>query len=455
MKIKFEKKYVEIGIISFCVIAAAILFYYFLFHHTALFNGIGKVFTVISPIIYGFVLAFLMTPILNFFENKVIKVLFVKWKIDITKKKKLIRAVALMITIVVVIAMVYGFFAMIIPKLQESIISIVNQFDTYINNFEKWINKFLSNNPELYTAFNDFMDKYSGEFTKFLNDNVLNKIDVVLKSVSLSLIGILKALWNLVIGFIISIYLLGSKETFAGQAKKITYALFHKKTANNIVEAGRFINQTFMGFISGKIVDSIIIGFLCFIGTSIIGTPYALLISVIVGVTNIIPFFGPFLGAIPSILLILIIEPIQALYFVLFILFLQQLDGNVIGPKILGGSTGLSGFWVIFAITLFGGLFGVGGMIIGVPICAIVYAGVRILVNNRLEKRTMTTDTGSYVTLDKVDEEGIFVEISEETIKSKKFSLKKMPIIRNIYALVEKDSNKLSGINKDKKSNKQ
>lgn len=453
MKIKFEKKYVEIGIISFLVIAASILLYYFLFNHTALFTAVGKVFTVISPVIYGFVLAFLMTPILNFFENKVIKVLFVKWKIDIVKKKKLIRAISLIVTIIVVIAMIYGFFSMIIPKLQESIISIINQFDTYITNFEKWINKFLSNNPDLYIAFNDFMDRYSGEFTKFLNENVLNKIDVVLKSVSLSLISIIKAVWNLVIGFIISIYLLGSKETFAGQSKKIVYAIFQKKSANNIVEAGRFINQTFMGFISGKIVDSIIIGFLCFIGTSIIGTPYALLISVIVGVTNIIPFFGPFLGAIPSILLILIIEPIQALYFVIFILFLQQLDGNVIGPKILGGSTGLSGFWVIFAITLFGGLFGVGGMIIGVPICAIVYAGVRMIVNRRLEKKSMATDTGSYVTLEKVDDEGTFIEITEETIKKKKSSWKKMPIIRNICALVEKDSKKHLGA--ENKSEKQ
>lgn len=435
MKIKFDKKHIEIGVITFFVIAASLLFYYFLFHHTAFFGAINQILKIISPIIYGFILAFLMTPIFNFFEKKVVQALFIKCKVDAVKHKKMIRAISMLLTIALVIAMIYGFFAMIIPKLKDSIISIIAQFDTYISNFEKWINGFLIDNPEWKTTFNDFMDKYSTEFRTFLNENVLNKIDVVLKNVSLSLIGVIKVLWNLIIGFIISIYVLGSKETFAGQSKKILYAIFHKKTANSFVEAGRFINKTFMGFISGKIVDSIIIGCLCFIGTSIIGTPYALLVSVIVGITNIIPFFGPFLGAIPSVLLILIIEPIQALYFIIFILVLQQIDGNIIGPKILGDSTGLSGFWVIFAITLFGGLFGVGGMIVGVPFCAIVYAGVRMLVNKRLEKRMMSTETTEYMRLDKINEEGTFIKIEEDSEKNQGLRWKELPIIKCFYQL--------------------
>ena len=289
---------------------------------------------------------------------------------------------------------------------------------------------FFSNNPKLAKNFNNIVDNYAPEITSFLKDNVLGKVDVLLKNVSLNVIGVIKVLWNLIIGFIISIYVLASKETFAGQSKKIIYAIFHRKNANNIIEAGRFINKTFMGFISGKIIDSAIIGCLCFIGTTLIGTPHALLVSVIVGVTNIIPFFGPFLGAIPCLLLILIIEPIQALYFVFFIFFLQQLDGNVIGPKILGDSTGLSGFWVIFSITLFGGLYGVGGMIIGVPFCAIVYAGVRMLVNNRLEKKSMNTDTSLYVTLEKVDEsDGDFIH-KQEIIENTKFDWRKLPFVR-------------------------
>ncbi len=429
MKIKFEKKYVEIGIISFCVIAASLIVYYFLFHHTTLFAAISNVINIISPIMYGFILAFLMTPVLNFIEKKIIKVLFVKWKIDIASKKRLIRAISLIFTIIFVIAIFYGFFYMVIPRVKESIISIVNQFDTYINNFEKWLDGFFSNNPKVAQNFDDLMDKYAVEISAFLQENVLGKVEVFVKNVSLNVIGVVKVVWNLIIGFIISIYVLASKETFAGQSKKIVYAIFQKKNANNVIEAGRFINKTFMGFISGKIIDSAIIGCLCFIGTTIIGTPHALLVSVIVGVTNIIPFFGPFLGAIPCILLILIIEPIQALYFILFILFLQQLDGNIIGPKILGDSTGLSGFWVIFSITLFGGLYGVGGMIIGVPFCAIVYAGVRMLVHNKLEQKNMNPTTENYVTVERVNEDGTFIH-REEIIENKKFNWRELPFVR-------------------------
>lgn len=429
MKIKFEKKYVEIGIVSFCVIAASLLVYYLLFNHTTLFTNISKVIKIISPVIYGFIFAFLMTPILNFIEKKMVKVICLKCKVNITKNQKIIRAISIVITVAVVFAIFYGFFYMVIPRVKDSIINIVNQFDTYIDNFEKWLNTFFSDNPKVAKNFDYFMDKYATEITVFLQDNVLSKVEVFVKNVSLNVIGIVKVFWNIIIGFIISIYVLASKEVFAGQSKKIVYAVLQKKNANNVIEAGRFINRTFMGFISGKIVDSAIIGCLCFIGTTIIGTPHALLVSVIVGVTNIIPFFGPFLGAIPCILLILIIEPIQALYFVFFILFLQQLDGNVIGPKILGDSTGLSSFWVIFAITLFGGLYGVPGMIIGVPFCAIIYAGVRMLVHNRLEQKNLNPTTENYVTIEKINEDGTFVH-QQEIIENKKFDWRKLPFVR-------------------------
>ncbi len=429
MKIKFEKKYVEIGIISFCVIAASLIVYYFLFHHTTLFAAVSNVIKIISPVIYGFIFAFLMTPVLNYIEKKIIKVLFVKCKVDINKKQKMIRAISLILTIVFVLAVFYAFFDMVIPRVKDSIVNIVSQFDTYISNFEKWLDNFFSSNPKIANSFDDFMDEYAEEISNFLQVNVLGKAEVLVKNVSLNLIGVVKVLWNLIIGFIISIYVLASKETFAGQSKKIVYAIFQKKTANNVIEAGRFVNKTFMGFITGKIIDSAIIGCLCFIGTTIIGTPHALLVSVIIGVTNIIPFFGPFLGAIPCILLILIIEPIQALYFVFFILFLQQLDGNVIGPKILGDSTGLSGFWVIFSITLFGGLYGVGGMIVGVPFCAIVYAGVRMLVHNRLEQKNLNPTTENYVTVDRVNEDGTFVH-QQEIIENRKFNWRNLPFVR-------------------------
>ena len=429
MKFRFKKKYVQIGIISFCVIAASLCVYYLLFNHTALSEGFSNVVNIISPVIYGFIFAFLMTPILNFVEKKIIKVLFIKCKWDITEKKKLIRAISIIITVAFVLAIFYGFFYMVIPRVRDSIVSIVNQFDNYLTNFEKWLDTFFADNPKVAKNFDNLLDNYATEISTFLQDNVLGKVEVLVKNVSLNVIGIVKVFWNIIIGFIISIYVLSSKDVFAGQSKKIMYAFFKNKNANNIIEAGRFINKTFMGFITGKLIDSAIIGCLCFIGTTIIGTPHALLVSVIIGVTNIIPFFGPFLGAIPCILLILIIEPIQALYFIIFILFLQQLDGNVIGPKILGDSTGLSGFWVIFSITLFGGLYGVPGMLVGVPFCAIVYAGVRMLVHNRLENKNLSPTTLNYVTLEKIDDDGNAI-YQEELIENKKFDWRTLPFVR-------------------------
>ena len=232
-------------------------------------------------------------------------------------------------------------------------------------------------------------------------------------SASKGVLGMLKSLYNLIIGLIISLYILSGKEKFASQAKKICYALFDRPAANQVIRACRFTNKTFIGFLGGKIIDSAIIGVLCFFGTSILKIPYAVLISVIVGVTNIIPFFGPYIGAIPSALLVLMINPGKCIPFILFVLALQQLDGNVIGPKILGESTGLSGFWVIFSITFFGGLWGVAGMVVGVPLFAVLYAGISYMINRFLAQKALSTNTLDYEKLDYIDEEKEYVPLKK------------------------------------------
>ena len=208
---------------------------------------------------------------------------------------------------------------------------------------------------------------------------------------------------------IISVYVLYSKETFAGQAKKLVFAFLETKTANQFIKDIRFVSDTFIGFISGKIIDSIIIGVICFAGTNIMQMPYALLISVIVGVTNVIPFFGPYLGAVPSAILILMVNPLKCVYFIIFILVLQQVDGNFIGPKILGQSTGLSGFWVIFSITIFGGIMGIPGMIIGVPFFAVLYALARRIINRMLKKRGLPSETAKYKNVEYIDDNAVFI----------------------------------------------
>lgn len=306
--------------------------------------------------------------------------------------------------------MVYELFALIIPEVVRSIQSIIFQFPIYVNNLSDWALLLLKDNPELEATVDALIDQYSAKAMEFVNTNLLPHVNELLKTVSLSVIGVFKALWNLVIGFIISIYLLGSKEKFAGQAKKIVYAVFDRKAGNELVSNFRFIHSTFIGFIGGKIIDSIIIGIICFVCTSIIGTPYSILVSVIIGVTNVIPFFGPWIGGIPSALLVLMVDPKQALYFGILIIFIQQFDGNILGPKILGDSTGLSSFWVIFSITIFGGFFGVLGMIVGVPIFAVFYAGVKSLVNRHLQKRNLPTDLGPYMTVGQIEESMAFTE---------------------------------------------
>ncbi len=411
MKLKYNKKYLYWGITAFLVIACSILFYYVLFHRSSFTGGIGKIIQISMPIIDGFVLAYLITPILNKIEKCIIKPLYLKANIPMTpKSKRRMRAMSILLTIVLILVVLYEFFGLIIPEVVRSIQSIIFQMPMYINNLTNWALGLIKDNPDLEAAVNQLINQYSVKILDYVNTNLLPHINGLIKTLSLSVLGIFKALWNFVIGFILSIYVLGSKEKFAGQAKKIAYALFDRKAGNEIISNFRFIHSTFIGFIGGKIVDSIIIGIICFVCTSIIGTPYAILVSVIIGVTNIIPFFGPWIGGIPSALLVLMVDPLQALYFAILILVIQQFDGNILGPKILGDSTGLSGFWVIFAITIFSGLFGVLGMVVGVPIFAVIYAGVKSVVDRLLRKKDLPTEIQPYMTVGQIDESKVFTE---------------------------------------------
>ncbi|MBO5472924.1 MAG: AI-2E family transporter [Lachnospiraceae bacterium] len=421
MKFRFDKKYLYWGITAFLVIAASILFYYILFHSSKFSQSVHALIRIAMPVIDGFVLAYLIAPVLNHIEGRVIKPLYTKAKVPMTpKNKRRMRAFSILVTIVLILVVLYEFFSLVIPEVIRSIQSIIFQFPVYVNNLTNWALGLMKNNPDLEKVVNDLLDRYSVRILEYFNTNLLPYINDLIKTLSLSVIGIFKAMWNFIIGFIISIYLLGSKERFAGQAKKIAYALFDRKGGNELITNFRFIHSTFIGFIGGKIIDSIIIGIICFVCTSIIDTPYALLVSVIVGVTNVIPFFGPYIGAIPSTFLVLMVDPKQALYFVILILIIQQFDGNVLGPKILGDSTGLSGFWVIFAITIFGGLFGVLGMVVGVPIFAVFYAAVRSVVNRLLRKKELPTQIQPYMTVGQINDEKEFTQYVPPVKKRKK-----------------------------------
>jgi len=422
MKSKMNNKYFCWGLTAFFVLAGAIAFYYFIFHSSNIKAGLGTVTNILMPVVFGLVTAYLLTPVLNFVEDRMLIPLCNKCRIKkSTKRKSLVRGVGILITAFLFIALIYVLFSMLISQIVPSVQGLIVNFDSYSNNVINWINQTLEDNPEFSDYLTKTLDRFSKQLEEWLND-IIPSTAALIKTVSISVINMLDVLWDFIIGFIISIYVLASKERFAGQAKKVCYALFEKHTANTVIRNFRFTHQTFIGFLGGKIVDSIIIGILCFIGTSILHTPYAVLVSVIIGVTNVIPFFGPYLGAIPSTILIFVVDPMHPLncvYFVIFILVLQQFDGNFLGPKILGSSTGLTGFWVIFSITLFGGLFGILGMIVGVPFFAVIYAAIKSFVNALLEKKAMPKETKEYENVEYVDETGFHL-IPEVPRKSRK-----------------------------------
>lgn len=419
MKLHLNNRYVRWGVTAFCVVAASILFYYLMFHGANIKEGFSRIVNILMPVIYGFVIAYVLTPVMNQLEYRFIKPLMQKIPMKTEKRRRsLTRGVSVLITMFFFFVVIYALISMFASQIVPSITNLVSNYDTYIENATNVINKLLEDNPDVGNYLIKLVNQYSGNFENWLNEKLLSISTggEILKKISLGVYNVISVLLDWIIGIIISIYLLTSKEKFAGQAKKMLYAFLDRETANSIIQTSRFTHKTFVGFFSGKVIDSVIIGLLCFIGTTLMNTPYAALVSVIIGVTNIIPFFGPAIGAVPTAILIFLVDPMHpltTLYFVIFIIVLQQFDGNILGPKILGESTGLTGFWVIFAITLFGGAFGVLGLIVGVPIFAVIYAGIRHWINHSLQKKNLPTETKKYMTVASIEEDG-FTEFVPE-----------------------------------------
>ena len=277
---------------------------------------------------------------------------------------------------------------MIVPQLVTSVTTLYYTARNNIRDFVDWASEqeIIASNEQLLDFIETSYDKLQANLDTWVKETVLPSMQSILSGAAVGVMSFVAFLKNLVIGLIVSVYLLASRKKFGQQGKLILYSLVKPRWADLFLEEICYADKMFGGFINGKILDSAIIGVLCYIACLIFKFPSALLVSVIIGVTNVIPFFGPFIGAIPATLLILIQNPIKALWFVLFVLVLQQVDGNIIGPKILGNTTGLSSFWVLFAILLFGGLWGFVGMIIGVPLFAVIYDVIKKLVIHGLKR---------------------------------------------------------------------
>ena len=367
-------------------------------------TAISTIISTVSSVLYGVVMAFLMAPVydrIGIWVGEILSSLFPKWK----KSDKYAKMIATLACLVILILVVFTLIMMIIPELVNSITNVISYAPSGAENLEAWLKDILNKNPNLEKLIiGNYLD-ISERLSDIATTTVLPNVNTYIKNLSSGVLNALGVVVNIIIGLMVMMYLLNMKTTLASQAKKIVYAVAGVKIGNEIVTEARYIKNMFEKFIVGKIIDSIIIGIINYVFMAIIHMPYALLISVVVGVTNVIPFFGPFIGAIPSVILLLLISPVTALQFAVWILILQQVDGNIIGPKILGQTTGLPSFWVLFSILLFGGLFGIVGMIIAVPTWAIIYRTISRLSEHFLKKKGLEPDSKHYMDLDHIDEE--------------------------------------------------
>ena len=387
---KTNKTYLRLGLTLVASACVVLVFYDTFFQSRVLLDFFDKLMSVLSPVIYGLAFSYLLAPIVDFFGR------YIERGFP-AARASVVRGLSILLAWLCTIAMVYLMFSILVPELVESVKTLAANFESYYKTVYNWVTALVENenlfsdevlSDQVLSALNDYYDK----LVKWITDTVIPQAQVAIVAVTGGIWSVIIFLKNLLIGMMISVYLLARKEGFARQSKKLLYAILpelpYRRTLRAVAEADRI----FSGFVRGKLLDSLIIGIICFICCSIFKFPYTPIISVFVGVTNIIPIFGPFLGAVPSAFLILLVNPRQCLYFILFIIALQQFDGNILGPKILGKSTGISSFWVIVAIVVGGGFGGVLGMFLGVPIFACISSLVNWFTNRSLTKKGVTDD---------------------------------------------------------------
>lgn len=397
LKVDFNKKYNTISVYCVLTFAVCLALVLICIRSAEIFGVIQKFFKVIAPVIWGIAIAYISNPIMKFFERLLQKLIGRK-----NPRPKLIRMISVLITVFLLIAAIASLVTLVVIQVRDSLMEILNSIPIYIKQLEDLVVKLLGDYPEAVKFIEGQLETVQPKLMDYANDLISKLGDNFVKFKDGAKILVV-AVKDFIIGFIVAIYLLISKETFAAQARKVIYAVFPKNLCKGILRTCSKANLTLSGFLSGKLLDSFVIGVICFVVMRIANWEFVALISVIVGITNMIPFFGPFFGAIPSALLLLMTNPKHVIPFVIFIIILQQFDGNILGPKILGDSTGLSPFWVMFAIFVGGGLFGFIGMLLGVPVFAVIYALASEFVAYLLKRKRLSHSTGDYLYLDTND----------------------------------------------------
>lgn len=371
---------------GFICLGLTIVLFFCIFRFDGIAAGFSKLIKILMPFIYGGVMAFLLKTPYNWLQGKLLRM-------TKNKKKGLINVISVITVLAVAILLIYMLLAMVLPALVDSIIKIVGQIPGALTELEKWVIKITNGNEVVKNYIEKSVASFQTNGLQWVKDHILPRLQALMGEIGTTFGVLFGTLYNIIIGIIICVYILLSKELFARQGKMIIHALFPQDLAKSIIDEFAFINKTFVGFFGGKILDSAIIGLICYVFCLILqftmGLHNAVLIAVIVGVTNVIPYFGPYIGGIPAALLVLMDSPAACIIFVVFIILLQQFDGNFLGPLLLSGSVGLSGFWVLFSITLFGGLMGFVGILIGVPVFAVIYDLIKRFIHFMLKKRKM------------------------------------------------------------------
>lgn len=414
MKRDKQRPYLAMGLTAFAVIAASLLLFFLLFHMKEVSGFLGTLGVILRPIFMGAVIAFLLLPVHRTILKFLMAMTTEKRKAD-RRNLSFLNFVAIILSLLLALFLIYLLMAMVIPQVWQSVVGLFQSIPDYIEVVQGWLQTFFEDNPDIQASVMSIYNSAATSLEQWLNSDILPNLESVsttfqwvrttiwpnftgvMAGVSGMVVGFLVLVKDLLIAIIVSVYLLARKDVFAAQSKKIVYSLFRTDIADLLVDEVRNAYKIMSGFINGKLVDSLIIGVICFICCSLFKFPYPALVATIVGVTNIIPFFGPFIGAVPCGLLILLVSPLQAVYFAIFIVVLQQFDGNILGPKILGETTGLASFWVLFSILLFGGLFGFAGMVLGVPVFAMIYSVVSRTVAHGLRARGLPAETKEYM----------------------------------------------------------
>lgn len=394
---KFRHKdtvYFRWGLTAFLTVIAILAVYDIIFGPHKLAGYLGLLGGVITPVLYGCAIAYLLAPIVDFLERTVLRPWAAAGRAR-RKQKTLVRVISVLLTLAIVLGAIALLLVVLIPDVVASLMQLAENIPMYVSVVQGWMSG-LDNSVELPPAIAERLEGLYDQAMAVWEEMSGGGMQNMIATVTGGVMGVFGFLGNTVVGIVVAAYLLGMKETLAAQGKKILCAVLERKYVQTVLAALRYTDEVFGGFIRGNILDSIIVGLICFVAFQVMGIPYAPLLSVLIAVTNLIPFFGPFMGAIPSCILIFLVSPIKCLEFIIFILILQQLDGNIVAPRILGQSTGLASLWVIIAILIGGGLFGPIGMLLGCPAFALLYALIRLGVDGKLKERKLPVPTDQY-----------------------------------------------------------